>query len=57
MSNVANVPDIILEPMVRNAIVEDLGAAGDVTTRSVLPEGTRYKAQMRARQDAVVSGM
>jgi nicotinate-nucleotide pyrophosphorylase (carboxylating) len=28
-----------------------------VTTRSVLPEGTRYKAQMRARQDAVVSGM
>ncbi|EAQ11746.1 nicotinate-nucleotide diphosphorylase, partial [Maritimibacter alkaliphilus] len=57
MSNVANVPDIILEPMVRNAIMEDLGAAGDVTTRSVLPEGTRYKAQMRARQDAVVSGM
>ncbi|AJE47694.1 carboxylating nicotinate-nucleotide diphosphorylase [Celeribacter indicus] len=57
MNSFANVPDIILEPLVRNAIMEDLGAAGDVTTRAVIPAGTRYRAELNARQDAVVSGM
>ncbi|MCR9283359.1 putative nicotinate-nucleotide pyrophosphorylase [carboxylating] [Labrenzia sp. THAF191b] len=57
MNSFARVPDIILEPMVRNAIMEDLGGAGDVTTRAVLPETTRYRAELKARQAAVVSGM
>ncbi|MGR3740435.1 MAG: carboxylating nicotinate-nucleotide diphosphorylase [Limimaricola soesokkakensis] len=57
MIKTAYVPNVILEPVVRNAIMEDLGAGGDLTTRSVLPEATRYKARLRARQDAVVSGM
>jgi|TARA_R100000322_G_scaffold72299_4_gene45473 nicotinate-nucleotide pyrophosphorylase (carboxylating) len=57
VNTAASVPNIILEPMVRNAIMEDMGTAGDVTTRAVLPEGTQYNAEMVARQDAVVSGM
>lgn len=51
------VPDLILEPMIRNALMEDLGSYGDVTTRAVIPAGTIYDARLNAREDAVVSGM
>ena len=53
----ATVPDLILEPMVRNALMEDLGSYGDVTTRAVIPAETTYDARINAREDAVVSGM
>ena len=53
----ATLPDLVLEPMVRNALMEDLGSYGDVTTRAVIPAGTRYNARLNAREDAVVSGM
>lgn len=51
------IPDLLLEPMVRHALHEDLGAYGDVTTRAVIPEGTRYAARINAREPGVVSGM
>lgn len=51
------VPDLILEPMIRNALMEDLGSYGDVTTRAVIPADTTYDAALNAREDAVVSGM
>ncbi|SCX86524.1 Quinolinate phosphoribosyl transferase, N-terminal domain [Paracoccus tibetensis] len=50
-------PDMILEPLVRAALVEDLGTNGDVTTRTVIPAGTRYSARIRAREPGVASGM
>ncbi|PWE32967.1 carboxylating nicotinate-nucleotide diphosphorylase [Maritimibacter sp. 55A14] len=50
-------PDMILDPLVRNALMEDLGACGDLTTRTVIPEGTQYTARIRAREPGVVSGM
>ncbi|MCZ4365385.1 carboxylating nicotinate-nucleotide diphosphorylase [Sulfitobacter dubius] len=50
-------PDLILEPLVRAALMEDLGTYGDVTTRSVIPEGTTYSARLHARAEGVVSGM
>ncbi|WP_319826523.1 carboxylating nicotinate-nucleotide diphosphorylase [Thalassovita sp.] len=50
-------PDLILEPMVRNALLEDLGQYGDVTTRAVIPSETTYDARLNAREDGVVSGM
>ncbi|OUD09955.1 nicotinate-nucleotide diphosphorylase (carboxylating) [Marivivens niveibacter] len=53
----ATVPDLILEPMIRNALLEDLGSYGDVTTRAVIPTGTTYDAAINARADAIVSGM
>ena len=53
----ATLPDLVLEPMVRNALMEDLGSYGDVTTRAVIPAGTTYNARLNAREDAVVSGM
>ncbi|MGR3363246.1 MAG: carboxylating nicotinate-nucleotide diphosphorylase, partial [Maritimibacter harenae] len=33
----ASLPDIVLEPIIRNALMEDLGTYGDVTTRAVIP--------------------
>ncbi|WP_299351102.1 carboxylating nicotinate-nucleotide diphosphorylase [uncultured Shimia sp.] len=53
----ATVPDLVLEPIVRNALMEDLGSYGDVTTRAVIPAETQYHARINVREDAVVSGM
>jgi nicotinate-nucleotide pyrophosphorylase (carboxylating) len=53
----ATLPDVILEPLVRSALEEDLGAYGDVTTRAVIPAGTRYDARIVAREPGVVSGL
>ncbi|MES0826832.1 carboxylating nicotinate-nucleotide diphosphorylase [Ruegeria sp. SCP11] len=55
--NYPALPDMILEPMVRSALMEDLGANGDVTTLTVIPADVTYTARLNAREDAVVSGM
>ncbi|UWQ58955.1 carboxylating nicotinate-nucleotide diphosphorylase [Leisingera caerulea] len=53
----ATLPDLILEPMVRAALMEDLGQHGDITTRAVIPASATYAARLNAREDGVVSGM
>lgn len=50
-------PDLLLEPLVRAALIEDLGPSGDVTTRLVIPPGTSYRARLNAREAGVVSGL
>lgn len=50
-------PNLILEPLVRAALMEDLGANGDITTLTVVPPDVTYSARLNAREDAVVSGM
>ncbi|WP_102224736.1 carboxylating nicotinate-nucleotide diphosphorylase [Acidimangrovimonas sediminis] len=50
-------PDLILEPMVRAALIEDLGTYGDITTRTVIPPDKRYTARLHAREPGVASGM
>ncbi|KAF0173631.1 MAG: nadC [Rhodobacteraceae bacterium] len=57
MTGFALLPDLLLEPLVRAALIEDLGPNGDVTTRAVIPASTRYRAQLNAREAGVVSGM
>jgi nicotinate-nucleotide pyrophosphorylase (carboxylating) len=49
--------DLLLEPMVRAALTEDLGPSGDITSRLVIPQATRYRARLNARAPGVVSGM
>ncbi|MGH1368104.1 MAG: carboxylating nicotinate-nucleotide diphosphorylase [Maritimibacter sp.] len=53
----ATLPDLVLEPLVRAALMEDLGTYGDVTTRAVIPATTTYDASINARADGIVSGM
>lgn len=52
-----SLPALLIEPIVREALREDLGRAGDVTSAAVIPVGTQMKAAMVARQAGVVAGM
>lgn len=49
-------PDVMLEPLVRAALLEDLGRAGDLTTDAIVPPGARASATLAARQSGVVAG-
>lgn len=57
MTQTPPLPDLILESLVRNALMEDLGTYGDVTTRAVIPADTTYEARINGREAGVVSGM
>lgn len=53
----APLPRLLIEPVVRAALVEDLGRAGDITTMSVVPADTRAAGVIAARQAGVVAGL
>mgnify|MGYP001799391578 FL=1 len=50
-------PDIVLDPIVRLALAEDLGRAGDLTTDATIPPGTQLTAHIRVRQPGRLAGM
>jgi len=50
-------PDVMLEPIVRLALQEDLGAAGDVTTDALIDPNARGRWALRARKDGVIAGL
>lgn len=50
-------PALLVEPVVRAALLEDLGRAGDITTTSVVPEAVRARAVIATRQPGVVAGV
>jgi nicotinate-nucleotide pyrophosphorylase (carboxylating) len=47
----------LTEPIVRAALIEDLGRAGDITTDAIIPEDARVEAVMAARQPGVLAGL
>ena len=52
-----SLPDIVLEPIVRLALAEDLGAAGDVTTDAIIEPETQGRWAIIARRQGVVAGL
>ncbi|MDF2621714.1 MAG: nicotinate-nucleotide pyrophosphorylase [Xanthobacteraceae bacterium] len=50
-------PRLLVEPIVRAALLEDLGRAGDVTTDSVIPTEARFDAVIASRQPGVIAGI
>jgi nicotinate-nucleotide pyrophosphorylase (carboxylating) len=50
-------PRVMLEPVVRAALLEDLGRAGDITTDAIVPAGQRTTTALVARQPGVVAGL
>jgi len=50
-------PAVMLEPLVRAALLEDLGRAGDITTDAVVPAGARAETALVARQPGVLAGL
>jgi nicotinate-nucleotide pyrophosphorylase (carboxylating) len=55
--NLAPLPSIMIEQVVRAALLEDLGRAGDITSDSVIPADTLAKVVMVAREPGVVAGL
>ena len=49
-------PRLLVEPIVRAALVEDLGRAGDITTDAIVPSGERMRGVIASRQTGVISG-
>jgi len=54
---IAGLPDILIEPIVRAALAEDLGRAGDVTSLATIDAGARFSAVFASRQDGRVAGV
>ncbi len=54
---VPSLPTLMLEPVVRAALLEDLGRAGDITTDAVVPKQARAETALIARQPGVVAGL
>lgn len=50
-------PDIMIDAVVRAALVEDLGRAGDVTAQACIPDGARMRAVVGARKPGVLAGI
>lgn len=50
-------PRVLLEPLVRAALLEDLGRAGDLTSDAIVPATTRAETALIARQAGIVAGL
>src|ERR1051325_2937925 len=48
---------LMYEPLVRTALLEDLGRAGDITADAIVPADRRASLVLRARQPGVVAGL
>ncbi|MBN9526185.1 MAG: carboxylating nicotinate-nucleotide diphosphorylase [Alphaproteobacteria bacterium] len=57
MTDLTPPPAFLIEPLLRAALAEDLGRAGDITSAAVLPPGLRARAVMRARESGRLAGI
>ncbi len=53
----SSLPTLMLEPVVRAALLEDLGRAGDLTTDAIVPASARAETALVARQPGIVAGL
>ncbi|RUV66494.1 MAG: carboxylating nicotinate-nucleotide diphosphorylase [Mesorhizobium sp.] len=57
MRSFSPLPSIVIEPIVRTALLEDLGRSGDLTSDAVVPYDRTATLALRARQAGVVAGL
>jgi nicotinate-nucleotide pyrophosphorylase (carboxylating) len=55
--SLAPLPRLILEPLARAALAEDLGLAGDLTTQAIVPREVATQAHVVARKPGVIAGL
>ena len=55
--NLGPLPDLLIDPVVRAALLEDLGRAGDITAAACVPAGTRLNARFAARTAGRIAGL
>ena len=53
----APLPDLLVDPVVRAALAEDLGRAGDITAAVCVPAGVRMAARFSARTAGRIAGL
>ncbi len=54
---ITGLPDLLIEPIIRAALLEDLGRAGDVTAEAVIAPDAIGTVEFRARQAGVSAGI
>lgn len=52
-----SIADFLVKEAVLNALKEDIGVAGDVTTNALIPESLKCTGHIIARQDGVFAGL
>ena len=57
LPNTNSPPDFLLEPIVRNALAEDFGRAGDLTSDLLLDARQSAKAVIASRANGIASGL
>lgn len=57
MTYIPPLSPIILDPIVRLALAEDLGRAGDLTTDATIPPETKLSVVIAARKPGVIAGL
>jgi nicotinate-nucleotide pyrophosphorylase (carboxylating) len=57
MKSLSPLPLVMLEPIVRNALLEDLGRAGDLTTDAIVPIDLCATTLLVTRQTGIVAGL
>lgn len=50
-------PDLLIVPIIRATLAEDLGRAGDITAQACVPAEARLTAEFRTRRGGVVAGL
>src|SRR5215813_11461001 len=55
--SVPRLPTLVIEPLVRAALLEDLGRAGDITTDAIVPSEARAETALVARAPGLVAGL
>ena len=53
----AGLPDVMLEPLVRETLREDLGRAGDLTSNLIIPADSTASLRLVAREAGVLAGL
>lgn len=53
----SGIPPFLIDDAVKRALAEDLGDAGDLTSRACIPEDAMSRAQIVARRPGVIAGV
>lgn len=57
MRGLTALPRLLVEPIVRAALIEDFGRAGDITTDAVIPGTASLQGAIVAREPGIVAGV
>ncbi len=57
MNDIPDLPEVLVEALVRRSLDEDRGSGGDVTTRAVISPDATARAHIIAREGGVLAGV